>query len=92
MVKAASDANHVPYSVSLNYWRKRFSVTLQTYNVRIITQAYLALFDNGGGNLERDFSTVRAFEMLSAQLNLVLLLVTIYKTSICHVSTMFCLY
>ena len=62
--------------------------------MRIITQAYLALFDNGGGNLERDFSTVRAFEMLSAQLNYlaVLLLVTIYKTSICHVSTMFCLY
>ena len=24
MVKAASDANHVPYSVLLNYWRKRF--------------------------------------------------------------------
>ena len=66
MVKAASDANHVPYSVLLNYWRKRFSVTLQSFNVRIITQAYLALFDNGGGNLERDFSSARAFEMLSA--------------------------
>ena len=45
MVKAASDANHVPYAVLLNYWRKRFSVTLQTFNVRINTQAYLALFD-----------------------------------------------
>ena len=33
MVKAASDANHVPYySVLLNYWRKRFSVTLQTFH------------------------------------------------------------
>ena len=67
MVKAASDAYHVPYSVLLTYWRKRFSVTLQTFNVRIITQAYLALFDNGGGILvERDFSSARAFEMLSA--------------------------
>ena len=24
MVKAASEVNHVPYSVLLNYWRKRF--------------------------------------------------------------------
>ena len=31
-----------------------------------ITQAYLVIFDNGGGNLERDFSSARAFEMLSA--------------------------
>ena len=50
MVKAASDANHVPNSVLLNYWRKRFSVTLQTFNVRIITRAYLALFDNNNNN------------------------------------------
>ena len=61
MVKAAS-----PYSELLNYWRKRFSVTLQTFNARLITQAYLVIFDNGGGNLERDFSSARAFEMLSA--------------------------
>ena len=67
MVKAASDANHVPYySVLLYYWRKSFSVTLQTFNARLITQAYLDIFDNGGGNLERDFSSSRAFEMLSA--------------------------
>ena len=44
MVKAASDANHVPYSVLLNDWRKRFSVTLQTFNARLITQAYLVIF------------------------------------------------
>ena len=50
----------------LNYWRKRFSVTLQTFNARLITQAYLVIFDNGGGNLERDFSSARASEMLSA--------------------------
>ena len=66
MVTAASEVNHVPYSILLNYWRKRFSVTLQTFNARLITQAYLVLFDNGGGNLERDFSSARAFEMLSA--------------------------
>ena len=66
MVKAASDANNVPYSVLLNHWRKRFSVTLQTFNARLITQAYLVIFDNGGGNLERDFNSARAFEMLSA--------------------------
>ena len=45
---------------------ERLSVTLQTFNARLITQAYLALFNNGGGNLERDFSSARAFEMLSA--------------------------
>ena len=32
----------------------------------ISTQAYLVLFDNGGGNLERDFISVLSFEMLSA--------------------------
>ena len=64
MVKTASEVNHVPYSVLLNYWRKRFSVTLQTFNARLITQGYLVIFDNGGGNLERD--SLRAFEMLSA--------------------------
>ena len=46
MVKAASAVNHVPDSVLLNYWRKRFSVTLQTFNARLITRAYLELFDN----------------------------------------------
>ena len=35
-------------------------------NSRLITQAYLVIFDNGGGNLERDFCSARAFEMLSA--------------------------
>ena len=64
-MKAASDANHVPYSVLLNYWMKSFSVSLQTFKARLITQAYLVIFDNGGGNLERDFSSGRAFEMLS---------------------------
>ena len=66
MVKAASAVNPVPYSVLLNYWRKRVSVTLQTFNARLITQAYLVIFYNGGRNLERDFSSARAFEMLSA--------------------------
>ena len=66
MVIAASEVNHVPYSVLLNYWRRRFSVTLLTFNARLITQAYLVIFDNGGGNLVRDLSSARAFEMLSA--------------------------
>ena len=55
--------------------------------MRIVTQAYLALFDNGGSDLERDFSSARAFEMLSAYLNVD----NIYKTRLCHV-TIFCLY
>ena len=32
----------------------------------LLSQAYLVLFDNGGGNLERDFSSAQSFEMLSA--------------------------
>ena len=60
-IKAASEVSHVPYYVLLNYWRKLFSVTLQTFNARLLTQAYLVIFDNGGGNLERDFSSARAF-------------------------------
>ena len=66
MVTAASEANHVPYSVLLNYWRKRFSVTFQSFNARLIIQACLVLFDNGGGNFERDFSSAQAFDVLSA--------------------------
>ena len=66
MVKAAPEVKHVLYSVLLNYWRKSFLGTLQTFNARLISQAHLATFDNGGGNLERDFSSARAFEMLSA--------------------------
>ena len=41
-------------------------VTLHTFNAILITQAYHVLFDNGGGNLEREFSSARAFDMLSA--------------------------
>ena len=43
-----------------------FSVTLQTFNARLIAQVYFVSFDNGGGNLERTFSSARAIEMLSA--------------------------
>ena len=44
MVTAASEVNHVPYSVLLNYWRKLFAVTLQTFNARLI-QRDLVLLD-----------------------------------------------
>ena len=47
-------------------WRKHFSVTFQTFIARLITQTYLDIFDNGGGNLEHDFSSTRAIEVLSA--------------------------
>ena len=60
LVQFASDANHTPYSVLLNYRRKRFSVSnTSSFNSRLITQAYLLLLDKGGG----DFSSARAFEM-----------------------------
>ena len=44
------------------------SIFINVFHVQafVITQAYLVIFDNGGGNLERDFSSARAFEMLSA--------------------------
>ena len=82
MVKAASDVNHVPYSVLLNYWRKHFAVTLQTLNARLITQAYLALFDNGGGNLECDFNSTRAFEINDFSLNHLLISCSMYVVEI----------
>ena len=44
IVKAAAEVNHVPYSVLLKQWRNRFSVTLQTFNVRIITRLILLYF------------------------------------------------
>ena len=53
MVKAASEVNHVPYSVLLNYCRKCFSVTLQTFSARLITQAYLVIFNIVGRYLEQ---------------------------------------
>ena len=43
MVKAASEGNHVPFSMLLHYWRKRFFSTLQTFNTRLVTQAYLVI-------------------------------------------------
>ena len=43
------------YNIYIYYSCYIFSVTLQTFIARLITQAYLVIFDNGGGNLERDF-------------------------------------
>ena len=42
-----------------------FSVSLHSLDTRLITEAYLVIFDYGGGNLERDFCSARAFGMLS---------------------------
>ena len=33
------------------------------FNAILITQAYLALFDNGRGNLERNFRSARVFKL-----------------------------
>ena len=35
------------------------SLVSRNFNARLITQAFLALFDNGGGNLERNYSSAR---------------------------------
>ena len=35
---------------------------MQISNADILTQAYISLFDQGGGNLRRDFDTERAYE------------------------------
>ena len=56
VVSKAAERNGIPYHVLLNYWRKRISCTLQSYNAWIINQAYLQSNNLGGGNLHRDFS------------------------------------
>ena len=38
-------------------------IYIYMFDSRLITQAYLLLLDKGGGNLERDLSSARAFEM-----------------------------
>ena len=79
MVKAASEVNHVPYSVLLNYWRKRFSVTLQTFNARFITQAYLVLYCLI--MVEEILSVTLVLLEISKCCQLKLLIVIIMKTS-----------
>ena len=49
-------------ATSINFIR----IISTTFNARLISQAFFVIFDNGGGNLERDFCSARAFEMLSA--------------------------
>ena len=59
VVKKAAEVNVIPHAILLSYWRKRISTTLQFYNARLISQAYLQLNDNGGGNMYRDFALER---------------------------------
>ena len=59
MVTNAAMINAIPQSVLVSYWRKRISTTLQYYNARLISQAYLQLNDYGGGNMGRDFALDR---------------------------------
>ena len=56
VVSKAAERNGIPYHVLLNYWRKRISCTLQSYNAWIINQAYLQSNNLVGGNLHPDFS------------------------------------
>ena len=66
IVKAASEVNIYIKFLILCCGIIGERVTLQTFNARLITQAYLVIIDNGGGNLEFDLRSARAFEMLSA--------------------------
>ena len=59
VVTNAALINAIPQSVLVSYWRKRISTTLQYYNARLISQAYLQLNDYGGGNMGRDFALDR---------------------------------
>mgnify|MGYP007022328502 CR=1 FL=1 len=52
----AAQKNHVEPGVLLNYWRKRISTCLQVGNANIISDAFIYLFDQGGGNLTIDYS------------------------------------
>ena len=62
VVSRAAEINHIPYSVLLNYWKKRLSVSLQIGNINILSLAYRRLFNYGGGNLDRDITTERILE------------------------------
>ena len=62
VVQKAAAANDAHYSTLLSYWRRRIFTALQISNADILTTAYIYLFDQGGGNLNRDLDTKRAFE------------------------------
>ena len=66
MVTAASEVTHVPYSVLLNYWRKRFSIALQTFNARLITRLMLYCLIMVGEILSVTIVLLELLEMLSA--------------------------
>ena len=56
IVDIAAGIHHCNYSTMLNYWRRRFSSTLQYFNTQIITESYLLNFiTENEGQLERDF-------------------------------------
>lgn len=55
----AAQLHHLPTSVLIAYWRKRISTTLQVYNARLINDAFIRANNQGGGNLDKDFSPDR---------------------------------
>ena len=56
IVDIAAGIHHCNYSTMLNYWRRRFSSTLQYFNTQIITESHLLNFiTENEGQLERDF-------------------------------------
>ena len=52
-----------PTSITELFAQAFFQSPFTVFNSRLITQAYLLLLGKGGGSLERDFSSARAFEM-----------------------------
>ena len=56
VTKLAAQKNNIDPGVLLNYWRKRISTRLQVGNANMISDAFIYLFDQGGGNLTVDYS------------------------------------
>ena len=57
----AAEFNNIPYSILLNYWKKRISTALQIGNVYIISEAYRRLFNFGAETIQRDFDVEHTF-------------------------------
>ena len=56
LVGVAKDIHHCDFSSLLNYWRRRFSSTLQYFNAQIINESYLLnSISEDDGPMERNF-------------------------------------
>ena len=47
LIHRASDITHIPFSLLLNYWKKRISTNIQRFNARMLMDATHDIYTSG---------------------------------------------